>query len=109
MFINEVPLPVLLRFLLFLQESGFITYFSSGMLCFLGCCPLFLFPFCCDSTKGLGVPLLQLQHPFWARKALNPGWRHVCNRLQPEHTWGFCTGKGTIMPGHQTACLSSAL
>ncbi len=40
-----------LKFCWFLQESGFITYFSSGMLCFLGCCPLFLFPFCCDYTK----------------------------------------------------------
>lgn len=33
------------------KEAGFITYFSSGLLCFLGCCVLSLFPFCCDSTK----------------------------------------------------------
>lgn len=33
------------------QESGFVTYFSSFMLCFLGCCILSLFPFCSDCTK----------------------------------------------------------
>ena len=33
------------------QGSGFMTFFTSGLLCFLGCCPLAIFPFCCDCTK----------------------------------------------------------
>ena len=33
------------------QESGFVTFFSSFMLCFLGCCILSVFPFCSDCTK----------------------------------------------------------
>ncbi|BDA40357.1 hypothetical protein COCOBI_01-0100 [Coccomyxa sp. Obi] len=33
------------------KESGFVTYFSSFMLCFLGCCILSLFPFCSGCTK----------------------------------------------------------
>ncbi|KAK9916366.1 hypothetical protein WJX75_001903 [Coccomyxa subellipsoidea] len=33
------------------KEFGFVTYFSSFMLCFLGCCVLSLFPFCSDCTK----------------------------------------------------------
>ena len=34
-----------------MQGSGFMTFFTSGLLCFLGCCPLAIFPFCCDCTK----------------------------------------------------------
>ena len=28
-----------------------MTFFSSFLLCFLGCCVLSLFPFCSDCTK----------------------------------------------------------
>ena len=34
-----------------MQEAGFVTFFGSFLLCFLGCCILSVFPFCSDCTK----------------------------------------------------------
>ncbi len=53
------------------QESGFVTFFSSFLLCFLGCCILSIFPFCSDCTKvhlaHCRLPQLYSHTFCWAR------------------------------------------
>lgn len=39
-----------------LQVSGFCTWFTASLCCFIGCCLLFPFVFCCDPLKDTVRP-----------------------------------------------------